>query len=110
MNGVRAMRSKHGPVGDQSNSESSMVRSWLRVLLVFLVAVGAVRAAHAQSEDDLLPVEQAFRVTAKIAEPGTIALHWDIAPDYYLYRARIKAKTSQDGTTLGELALPDGTK
>jgi thiol:disulfide interchange protein DsbD len=81
-----------------------------RLLVALAALVGFASIAHAQSEDDLLPVEQAFRLTAKIAEPGTIALHWDIAPDYYLYRARIKAKTSQDGTTLGELALPDGTK
>lgn len=69
-----------------------------------------VGVASAQSADDLLPVEQAFKVSAKITAPGTIALHWDIAPDYYLYRARIKSKTAQAGATLGELALPDGEK
>ncbi|MET0232868.1 MAG: protein-disulfide reductase DsbD domain-containing protein, partial [Rhodanobacteraceae bacterium] len=86
-----------------------MSRTFWSLLVVLAALVGAP-FAQAQSEDDLLPVEQAFKLTAKIAEPGTIALHWDIAPDYYLYRARIKAKTSQDGTTLGELALPDGKK
>jgi thiol:disulfide interchange protein DsbD len=89
--------------------ESLMSRTWWSFFIVLAALVGAP-LAHAQSEDDLLPVEQAFKLTATIAAPGTIALHWDIAPDYYLYRARIKAKTSQDGTTLGELALPDGTK
>jgi len=87
-----------------------MLRSWLRAFLVLIVACGVLPLAHAQSEDDLLPVEQAFKPTAKVSEPGKVALHWDIAPDYYLYRARIKAKTSQDGLTLGALALPDGTK
>ena len=86
------------------------MRSWLRTALFLIAACGLVPLAHAQSEDDLLPVEQAFQLTARIAAPGTIALHWDIAPDYYLYRTRIKAKTSQSGVTLGELALPDGTK
>ena len=83
---------------------------WLRAVLVLIAASGVLPLAHAQSEDDLLPVEQAFKLTSKVAEPGKLALHWDIAPDYYLYRARIKAKTSQGGLTLGELALPDGTK
>lgn len=69
-----------------------------------------VGVASAQSADDLLPVEQAFKVSAKIATPGTIAVHWDIAPDYYLYRARIKSKTTQAGAKLGALALPDGEK
>ena len=86
-----------------------MSRTLWSFFIVLAALVGAP-LAHAQSEDDLLPVEQAFKLTATIAAPGTIALHWDIAPDYYLYRARIKAKTTQDGTTFGELALPDGTK
>ena len=58
----------------------------------------------------LLPVEQAFKLTAKVATPGKIALHWDIAPDYYLYRSRIKTKTSQSGLTLGDIDLPAGEK
>jgi thiol:disulfide interchange protein DsbD len=86
------------------------MRQWLRAVFVLVAACGVLPLAHAQSEDDLLPVEQAFRLTAKADAPGTIALHWDIAPDYYLYRTRIKAKTSQAGVTLGDLALPDGTK
>ena len=70
------------------------MRQWLRAVLVLIAASGVLPLAHAQSEDDLLPVEQAFKLTSKVAEPGKLALHWDIAPDYYLYRARIKAKTS----------------
>src|SRR5690242_21558896 len=90
--------------------ESVMTRKLLRGLFAAIVMCSIAPFAHAQSDDDLLPVEQAFKLTAKIAGPGTVALHWDIAPDYYLYRTRIKAKTSQSGLTLGELALPDGTK
>jgi len=78
--------------------------------LIALVALIAAPIAHAQSEDDLLPVEQAFKLTAKIAEPGKIALHWDIAKDYYLYRTRIKSKTSQTGLALSDLDLPAGEK
>ncbi len=83
----------------------------MRKLLAGLIALFTlVGIAHAQSADDLLPVEQAFKLSAKIAAPGTIALHWDIAPDYYLYRSRIKAKTAQSGLTLDAIALPDGEK
>ncbi|HEY6943217.1 protein-disulfide reductase DsbD [Dokdonella sp.] len=74
----------------------------------FLLALAA-GAAHAQ-EDGLLPVEQAFKLDAKTAGAGKLSLHWDIAPDYYLYRSRIKAKTSQAGLTLGTLELPAGEK
>ena len=66
--------------------------------------------ALAQSADDLLPVEQAFALSAKVSEPGKIALHWEIAPEYYLYRSRIKAKATQPGLTLAALELPPGER
>ena len=74
-------------------------------LLALFAFVGV---SHAQSQADLLPVEQAFTFSYHLSEPGQIALHWDIAPDYYLYRERISAKTSQPGLTLGALQLPAG--
>ena len=83
------------------------MRKWLAGLAVSLVLCGL---ASAQSQDDLLPVEQAFKVKASLAEPGKIALHVDIAKDYYLYRERIKARTSQPGLALGALDLPDGIR
>ena len=83
----------------------------MRMLFAGLIALLSVAGvAQAQSTDDLLPVEQAFRLAAKVAAPGRIALHWDIAPDYYLYRTRIKAKTTQADLSLGELELPPGEK
>jgi thiol:disulfide interchange protein DsbD len=87
-----------------------MTRKLLGAVFALAAAIGLAPLAHAQTEDDLLPVEQAFKLTAKIAEPGKVALHWDIAPDYYLYRSRIKAKTSQADVTLSDLDLPAGTK
>lgn len=67
-----------------------------------------IPVAHAQGQDELLPVEQAFALRAEIREPGQIALHWDIAKDYYLYRGRIKVKTAQTGLSLAEPQLPKG--
>ncbi len=72
--------------------------------LALVVAAGA----QAQAQDGLLPVEQAFQVKASVAAPGRIALHVEIARDYYLYRGRIKAKTAQAGLELGALELPPG--
>ena len=37
-----------------------MLRHWLRAVLVLVAACGIVPHAHAQSEDDLLPAEQAL--------------------------------------------------
>jgi thiol:disulfide interchange protein DsbD len=83
----------------------------MRVLVAGLIAsLLCAGPAFAQSTDDLLPVEQAFKLSANVIAPGRVALHWDIAKDYYLYRSRIKAKTAQTGLTLGALDLPDGKK
>lgn len=62
--------------------------------------------AHAQ--DGLLPVEEAYRLKYELVEPGKVALHWDIAKDYYLYKGRIKLKTDQAGLNLGAIELPAG--
>ncbi|HEX7770085.1 MAG TPA: protein-disulfide reductase DsbD domain-containing protein, partial [Dokdonella sp.] len=80
------------------------MRHLIACLFALTVASGAARA----QEDELLPVEQAFALDAKIVEAGKVALHWQIAPDYYMYRSRIKAKSSQAGVTLGTLELPAG--
>jgi thiol:disulfide interchange protein DsbD len=67
--------------------------------------------AHAQTTspgEGLLPVTQAFALKPVIAKPGTIALHFDIAPHYYLYRGRIHAKILTPGVTAGALQTPAG--
>ncbi|MEX1830070.1 protein-disulfide reductase DsbD family protein [Luteibacter sp. CQ10] len=67
--------------------------------------------AFAQSDDDLLPVTEAFHLTSDPSQPGTVKLHWRIAPDYYLYRGRIKIKAADpSAVTLGQPALPNGIK
>jgi len=75
---------------------------------LLITLAGAGNSARAQDESSLLPVEQAFKLSAKADGAGKLALHWDIAPDYYLYRSRIKAKSTQGGVTLGALDLPPG--
>lgn len=64
--------------------------------------------SFAQSQDDLLPVEQAFVLKASLIEPGKVSLRWQVAKDYYLYKERIKLKTDQPGLSLGTLDLPPG--
>ncbi|MCW1777235.1 protein-disulfide reductase DsbD N-terminal domain-containing protein [Pantoea ananatis] len=62
-----------------------------RLAALCLLAVAAFPAL-AISEKDLLPVDQAFALSAQAPERGRIALHWDIAKGYYLYRHRIAVK------------------
>jgi thiol:disulfide interchange protein DsbD len=63
----------------------------------------------AQQDASLLPVTEAYKLTAQIVTPGTVQLHWTIAPDYYLYRGRIKI-SADPSVSLGAPQLPDGAK
>lgn len=49
------------------------------------------------SDEEFLPVEQAFVFTSQQSN-GQLSLHWEIADHYYLYQSRISAK--QDGQAL----------
>ena len=77
--------------------------AWL--LLLFLVA----NLVHAQDLEGLLPIGEAYQLSADTGTPGVVKLHWKIAPDYYLYRGQMKF-TGGEGVTLGEAQLPDGRK
>ena len=90
----------------------SLSRNPLSRLLLLAALLCVAAGAWAQSAspgDGLLPVTQAFALKPTISKPGTIALHFDIAPHYYLYRGRIHAKILTPGITAGALDLPPGT-
>ncbi|WP_329742354.1 protein-disulfide reductase DsbD [Dyella sp. A6] len=85
---------------------------WARSLLLLTALLGSVllgsSAALAQS-DNILPVTQAYKLSADASAPGVLKLHWVIAPHYYLYRGRMKF-TAGPGVTLGVAQLPAGDK
>lgn len=79
-----------------------------RMLLALCAALLLLPAtASAVGPDDLLPVDEAFRLQASAAGPGAIELRWEIADGYYLYRHRTSAQAG-DGFDAGALRLPDG--
>jgi thiol:disulfide interchange protein len=78
-------------------------------LLMLVMLLSGASSALAQDTQDLLPVNEAYKLTADSSTPGVIKLHWDIAQDYYLYRGRMSFKGG-DGVTLGTPQLPDGAK
>ncbi len=83
-----------------------------RCLSFFLLLVGlgtTALPARAQ-QDGLLPVEEAFQLEARAVAADRIDLEWRIADDYYLYRSRIKVRSTTPGATLGALELPAGVK
>lgn len=89
---------------------TNRLRSRLAALAcLWLLAALTGTSAFAQDEDGLLPVTEAYKLTADASTPGVVKLHWEIAPDYYLYRGRMKF-TGEEGATLGDATLPDGEK
>ena len=80
-----------------------------RWLLALVAALLLAPTARAVDEADLLPIDEAFALTAKAGDDGAVVFHWRIADGYYLYRHRMGAEAS-DGAYVasGPLQLPDG--
>jgi thiol:disulfide interchange protein DsbD len=81
-----------------------------KLLALFFALLASAGLAHADGQDKLLPVDQAFRVQASAPDPQTVQFKFTIADDYYLYRGRIKTKAADAATVLGALDLPAGEK
>jgi thiol:disulfide interchange protein DsbD len=85
------------------------------VLAAFLLAASAAATAQgllgpAINDDQFLPVDEAFIFTAAADGGAQLALDWQIAPGYYLYRHRVSVKTATPGFALGDIAMPPGKK
>ena len=76
--------------------------------ILTLLPLLAIAPARAVDESDLLPVDQAYVLTAEAAGPDRVRVRWKIADGYYLYRHRIGVTTTMPGATSGALQLPKG--
>jgi thiol:disulfide interchange protein DsbD len=63
--------------------------------------------AFGLNAEDLLPAEEAFRVSGRM-EPERAIVSWKIADGYYLYRKKFKFVAKTPGVTLGEAEFPKG--
>jgi len=70
--------------------------------------IDAVLGSARTSGDDFLPPDQAFRFDALAEGTDRVRLNWEIADGYYLYRARIKVKTTSTSAQLGAPQFPPG--
>lgn len=66
------------------------------------------QSAWAISESELLPPEQAFKLSAKATSDEKIVLTWQITDGYYLYRDKLGFESQTDGIQLGEIDYPPG--
>lgn len=85
------------------------LRQLPRLALAVLLCLVAV-AAWAQ-QPDLLPVDEAFVPHAERVDSNHVAVRWQIADGYYLYRHAFGfGLADADKTRLGEPAIPAGSK
>ena len=81
-----------------------------KFILFISLLIGILPAAsRGQDVEGLLPIGEAYKLSADAGTPGVVNLHWAIAKDYYLYRGQMKFKGGE-GVTLGDAQLPDGKK
>ncbi len=84
----------------------------MRRIVAFLLALSAClflwTGAHAATDDDFLPPEQAFRFSARQLDPKTIEVRFDVADGYYLYRERFAFAAQPGGVRLGQPDMPRG--
>ncbi len=77
-------------------------RVWILLLALLL------RTAYAIEEEDLLPPEQAFALTAMVQDADTLTAEWVITEGYYMYQQRFRFQSDTPGIVLGEPRFPPG--
>ncbi|MBD9470254.1 protein-disulfide reductase DsbD [Pseudoxanthomonas sp. PXM01] len=85
----------------------TLIRSLLACLLLPLASLVAPAASAAITQDDLLPVDEAFVLTATAATRDRIEVRWKITDGYYLYRHRTGVEADA-GFAAQPLQLPKG--
>ncbi len=78
--------------------------TWFAACLFLLVAVFG--AGHARADDEFLDPELAFKFSARMQDPSTIAVTYVIADGYYMYHERFKFEAV--GAKLGAPVYPKG--
>ena len=80
----------------------------LLVALVFALSV--LPSSSAYAEDDFLDPEKAFVFSAAMATPTQLNVHFEIAPQYYMYRERFEFALTPDSSpsVIGKPVYPAG--
>jgi thiol:disulfide interchange protein DsbD len=68
----------------------------------------ALAAGHAGAAAELLPADQAFRVSGRLADDGVALVRLRAAPGYYLYRDKLRFSAEPSAVALGAARLPPG--
>src|SRR5688572_25533709 len=109
---VPRLGARRNPAG-RNPRESRMTRRFTaaacRWLLLALALIAP--AAHAAvSEADLLPVDEAYKLTAVAPTRNRVEFTWAIAEGYYLYKHRFGVQPMDSSFKFNPLELPAGKK
>ncbi len=61
-----------------------------------------------QNEQELLPPDQAFKLTVKVRSADTLIAEFKPTKNYYLYKDKIAFKPESKGTLIEKISLPQG--
>lgn len=76
--------------------------------LTLCLAFAALAATWAEDTQPLLQPEDAFQFSAELVGRDTLALCWDIADGYYLYRQKFRFAAQTAGIEIGAPSFPAG--
>jgi len=74
----------------------------------FLSGLQQLGANFDQSEQELLPPDQAFKLTVKVRDENTLVAQFEPAKDYYLYRDKVAFKPKNPEISIEKVSLPQG--
>jgi len=76
-------------------------------LIAALLLTWLLPLAAAAQDDDFLPPDQAFRISAEAAGPDAALVRWDIEPGYYMYKSKLRFASETPGFETRAARLPE---
>ncbi|MGZ4960064.1 MAG: protein-disulfide reductase DsbD, partial [Methylomonas sp.] len=77
-------------------------------LIFFGLLAVLAQTSWALDSKDLLPPEQAFKLSASAVSADKVELAWDIADGYHLYQEKFKFQSQTESVQLGQAEMPEG--
>ncbi|MFQ5995414.1 MAG: protein-disulfide reductase DsbD [Acidiferrobacterales bacterium] len=85
-----------------------------RLIRSIFALIGAVLAWSSLADhtpwDELLPPEDAFRLTTQVINASSLEARWAIADGYYMYRDKFRFEALDPSVSVGSPELPPGAK
>ncbi len=80
---------------------------FLQIILLCVVSL-IIHSPGALADEEFMPPDQAFRISAKAVTSGQLEISWDIADGYYLYRNKIQFKSKTEQIPTLTPVFPEG--